>query len=239
MKTTSKKAQFLRGMQAGIPVVLGFIPVGIAYAIMARQAGLSVPETCGMSVMVFAGASQMMAAGMYGQGAGMLAIILTTFILNLRHLIMSTCVMNRLKTGSTAARLLAAFGITDESFAIFTTEKEENCTISFLFGLVLVIYLAWNVGTLIGAVTSALLPEILTASLGIALYAMFIGLLFPNLSGNWKLGALVALTALCNTLLSQFLTSSWALILSTLICAFFGTFFVDLSDETETEASHE
>ena len=61
--------QFLRGMQSGVPVILGFIPVGIAYAIMARQAGFSVAQTCFMSLLVFAGASQMMAVGMYAQGA--------------------------------------------------------------------------------------------------------------------------------------------------------------------------
>ena len=91
MKTNAKQ-QFLRGMRAGIPVILGFVPVGIAYAIMARQAGFSNVQTCLMSLSVFAGASQMMATGMYAQGASIFAMILATFILNLRHLIMSTCV---------------------------------------------------------------------------------------------------------------------------------------------------
>lgn len=55
-------------MRAGLPVVLGYIPVGIAYAVMARQAGFSVAETCGMSLLVFAGAAEMMSVGMYAQG---------------------------------------------------------------------------------------------------------------------------------------------------------------------------
>ena len=92
-------------------------------------------------------------------------------------------------------------------------------------------------GTLIGAVASDFLPEILTASLGISLYAMFIGLLIPNLTNNYKLGGLVVLTALCNTLLSQVIDSSWALIISTLLCAFIGVFFVDLDEETEGPAN--
>lgn len=97
MSSKNPKAQYLAGMHAGIPVILGFVPVGIAYAIMARQAGFSVFETVFMSVTVFAGASQMMAVGMYVQGASIAAMILATFILNLRHLIMSTCVVNRIK----------------------------------------------------------------------------------------------------------------------------------------------
>lgn len=238
METKSKKTQFLEGVRAGIPVILGFVPVGIAYAIMARQAGLTVPQTCGMSMMVFAGASQMMAVGMYAQGAGIFAIVLATFILNLRHLIMSTCVMNRMKDGGPVFRLLAAFGVTDESFAIFTTEDRDKCTVSYLLGLIIITYASWNVGTFIGAVASDLLPAIVSASLGIALYAMFLGLLMPNLTHNRRLGALVALTAVCNTVLCQFMASSWALILSTLLCAFVGIFFVELPEDGGEETDH-
>lgn len=227
--------QFLRGMQSGVPVILGFIPVGIAYAIMARQAGFSVAQTCFMSLLVFAGASQMMAVGMYAQGASILAMILATFILNLRHVIMSTCVANRMTTGGLGIRLLSAFGVTDESFAIFTTEKKENCTVMYLLGLILVNYTSWNVGTLIGAIASDFLPAILTASLGISLYAMFIGLLMPNLTNNRKLGLLVILTAVCNTILSQIIASSWSLIVSTLLCAFLGVYFVDLDEVSKKE----
>lgn len=237
MKST-RTQQYLAGMRAGVPVIFGFVPVGIAFAIMARQAGFSALQTCGMSLCVFAGASQMMAAGMYGQGGGLLAIIFATFILNLRHLIMSTCVMNRMRDGSPAARLLAAFGVTDESFALFTTEKEENCFIFYFLGMITVTYSSWNAGTLIGAVASDFLPAIVTASLGIALYAMFIGLLVPSLPGNGKLAVLVLLTAVCNTLLNQVMASSWALIASTLVCALIGTFFVDLEDDTQKEVPH-
>lgn len=60
----TKKQQFLAGLHAGIPIIIGFIPIGIAFAIMARQAGFTVLQTTGMSITVFAGASQMMAAGM-------------------------------------------------------------------------------------------------------------------------------------------------------------------------------
>ena len=234
MKTNAKQ-QFIRGMRAGIPVILGFVPVGIAYAIMAKQAGFTNLQTCLMSLSVFAGASQMMATGMFAQGASIFAMVLATFILNLRHLIMSTCVINRMKTGGIGIRLLAAFGITDESFAIFTTEKEENCTVMFLLGLVLVNYSSWNIGTLLGTIVSDFLPEILTASLGISLYAMFLGLLMPNLTNNRRLGVLVIFTAICNTILNQLVASSWALIISTLFCAFIGVFFVDLEEETSNE----
>ena len=81
----SKRKDYILGLKTALPVILGFIPVGIAYAIMARQAGLSIFETCLMSITVFAGASQMMAAGMIGTNATFITIIIATFILNLRH----------------------------------------------------------------------------------------------------------------------------------------------------------
>ena len=230
--------QYLAGVRSGISVVLGFIPGAIAYAIMARQAGFTVAQTCGMSLAVFAGASQMMAIGMYAQGAGIIAIVIATFVLNLRHLIMSLCVTTRMKPTSVKAKLLAAFGVTDESFAIFTTEREEHCTVQYFLGLITMTYASWVIGTLIGAVASDFLPPIITASLGISIYAMFISILVPSLPGNWRLGMLVVLTAVCNALLTQFIPSSWALILSTLLCAFIGLFFVD-PDASKKEELHD
>lgn len=226
-----KKRQYLLGLKAGVPVMLGFIPVGIAYALMARQGGFSVLQTCLMSLSVFAGASQMMAAGMYGQGAGMAAIILTTFILNLRHIIMSICVAERMGKASLPARFVAAFGVTDESFAIFTTVKKENCTLWFFLGIITVTYSSWNVGTLIGAVFSDLLPAVLTVALKVSLYAMFTALLVPGIKGNIKLAALVVLTAVLNTVLSLVVDSGWAIIISTIACAFIGVFFVELKED--------
>jgi 4-azaleucine resistance transporter AzlC len=222
-------------LKAGIPVILGFVPVGIAYAIMAGQAGFTPVQTVLMSLTVFAGASQMMACGMIMQGAGLIAIILATFILNLRHLIMSTCVFERMQDSPAGLRLLAAFGVTDEGFAIFTTEKKENDTVWFYLGLVLVTYVSWFAGSAIGALTSEVLPPMISASLGVALYAMFIGLLVPNLKGNMRLAVLAAVTACLNTVLTRLMAPSWALIVSTLVCAAAGTFFVDLQEDKRDE----
>lgn len=231
-----RKQQYLAGLRAGVPVVLGYVPVGIAYAIMARQAGLSVFETVFMSATVFAGASQMMAAGMFAQGAGIAAMIVATFILNLRHLIMSTCVFSRMKNAKLKTRLLAAFGVTDEAFAVYTTESTEHANAPFFLGLITATYSSWVGGSAVGAVAALLLPEILSASLGVALYAMFLGLLTPSVKRNARLVLLVALTAAVNSVLSLFIASSWALILSTLLCAGAGVFFVD-PDAKEGESN--
>ncbi len=228
----NKKEQFIRGIKLAIPVMLGFIPVGIAYAIMANQASFSILETVLMSIGVFAGASQMMAVGMYAQGASLIAIIFTTFILNLRHLIMSTCVVNKMKNVKIFTKFLAMFGVTDETFAIYASRKEDAGIWTF-FGLFLGSYLSWLVGSIIGAIASNFLPTIVMASFGIALYAMFIGILMPNLTKNLKLTILIIITAGLNWILSIWIDSSWALIISTLVCAFIGVFFVDLQEKQD------
>ena len=110
----TKKEEWLAGTRSAVPIMLGYVPVGIAYGVMAR---LNTWQTVLMSLTVYGGASEMMAAGMVAQGAA----VLTTFILNLRHIIMSTCVFNQMQGGRLPVRMLAAFGVTDETFAVYTT----------------------------------------------------------------------------------------------------------------------
>ncbi len=222
----SHSQNYLSGLRAGVPVVLGYVPVAVAYAVMARQAGFSGLETISMSLFVFAGASQMIAAGMYAQGAGIVAIILATFILNLRHLIMSTCVINRMKKDSTAVKLASAVAVTDESFALFTTADEAHSSGWYYLGLITMTYSSWVLGTVLGVAVPDFLPPLLKASLAVSLYAMFLGILIPGLRGKLRLVLLVAATAACNSLLSLLLPSSWSLIVSTLLCAAVGSFFV-------------
>jgi 4-azaleucine resistance transporter AzlC len=225
--TKIKRMEFIAGLKVALPVILGFVPVGIAYAVMAGQAGMNVRQTILMSVFVFAGASQMMAAGMLGAGANPAAIVLTTFILNLRHVIMSACVFNRMKPAGLKARLLASFGITDESFAMFTTAEAGHESIWYFFGMLTVTYSSWIAGSAVGALVTGILPEIINDGLGIALYAMFIALLIPNIKQNLKLALTVGLTALINLFARLVIPASWALIVATLVGAAAGVWLTD------------
>ena len=107
-----KLKSYLYGMKKAIPVLIGFLPVAITYAIMATNAGMSAAETVGMSAAVFAGASQIMAAEMLAGGAGYLPIILSTLVLNLRHIIMSTCVFRKMKCKNPLLLLLSGVMLT-------------------------------------------------------------------------------------------------------------------------------
>ena len=220
-----------------VPVMLGFIPVAIAFAIMAGAAGLNGGESVAMSVMVFAGASQMMAVGMIAEGAGYLAIIIATFIMNFRHFIMSTCVFRRMKNTGITSKLLCSFGVTDESFAIFTTSPKEICNKWYFAGVFVGTYSSWIIGTFIGTLANNVLPLTVSNSLGIALYAMFIALLVPSIKGNVRLLFVVIITALMNWGLQYLIDPSWALIVSTLVGAGVGVFVVEDEEPSKEEVA--
>jgi 4-azaleucine resistance transporter AzlC len=227
----ASREQYLLGVKAALPVILGILPVAIAFAVLSEHSGLNVMETILMSVMVFAGASQIMALGMFITGAGFLPIIIATFILNFRHVIMGACVMNRMQATPMWKKIILCFGVTDESFAIFTTMEEKNSTASYFAGLISITYSTWVLGTVLGCAATQFLPALVSHSLGIALPAMFIGLVIPNVKKNLQLGFLVIMTALLNIAFGKVMPASWAIISATLLGAFLGSFFVRESSE--------
>lgn len=228
---------YFYGVRKGIPVLIGFLPVAISYAIAATAGGMSAGETVGMSAAVFAGASQIMAAEMIATGAEGLAIIMATLTLNLRHIIMSSCVFKKLKTNNWLVRILIAFGVTDETFAIFTTEDDERSDGSFMLGLISISYGSWVIGAVIGVILQRAMPESLSQSFGIALYALFLALIVPDIKKSIKLFLSVLLTVGINIGLCYVLDKSWSIIIATLIGAAIGTLlFEGLPSKTVKEA---
>jgi len=169
--------QFKAGVKAALPIVLGYLPVGMAFGVLARKAGLTTIEAGSMSLLVYAGASQFIAVEMISKGMVWFPIVLTTFLINLRHLLMSSTLSlyfngNRIQTlGLLSAQL------TDESFAVAmsNTSKIENRT-GYLFGLQVTSHIAWITGSVGGALFGGLIDH---KSYGIpfALPALFICLL--------------------------------------------------------------
>lgn len=225
------KKDFLEGMKAAIPIILGYIPVGIAYGMMAKASGLTFMEALSFSLFVYAGAAQMASVTMLEQNIAFVTIVLTVFILNLRHIIMSTCIMEKLDKTKLSMRLLLAFGITDEVFALSMTDrKRQTLTPSYFAGIALSSYIAWNIGSILGILFSSILPEIVSKSLGVSLYAMFIGLLVPNMKKSKHIVYVVLMTMILNVILNLFFSSSVSMIVSTLLGASIGMKFVKKED---------
>lgn len=218
---------FWQGVKTGIPIVLGYIPIGIAYGIMARQAGLNMTETVGMSVLVYAGAAQMAGAQMIAAHTTMIAIVLTTFMMNLRHIMMTTCVMEKIEDTPTWKRVLLSFLVTDESFAVYTTDSQAKPTGIFFFGLAVSAYLSWILASAIGGISAHILPDWASAGMSISLYAMFVALLVPGCVGHHKLLTVVGATAVFSLLFSAFLSSGLAMVATTLCGAGVGVMVME------------
>lgn len=216
---------FLQGLKDGIPPCFGVAPVGISIGIMAVQAGLSSFESILMSMAVYAGASQMMGINLIAQGASFSTIILGTFLINLRHLIMSSSIMQYFKDESLGKRLLASYGLVDESFAIFSLSHEKSY--AYFLGINTMIYITFVVMTILGATLNALLPAMISNSFAIALYAAFLGILIPGVRGRRPLVIVVVFTAILNYLLHLFLSLSWSIIISMAVGAYIGVLLLE------------
>lgn len=226
---------FLMGIKSSIPACLGVIPVGISIGLLAMQAGLSGLEAILMSVMVMAGSSQLMAISMISQEAAFSAIILGTFFINLRHIVMSSSAMRRVKGTTLWQRLIGAFALCDESFAIYSLSDDDSYP--FLLGTNTALYVSFVGSTIIGTLMTSVLPQIVIDSFGVAFYAAFLGLLIPSIKKSGKLIILVLLTAILNWIFQQLIPASWAVILSMMLGAFIGVFFVDdIAPNEEQEA---
>ncbi|MDQ0339594.1 4-azaleucine resistance transporter AzlC [Caldalkalibacillus uzonensis] len=234
-------AQFIQGAKLAFPIVIGYIPIAISYGVIALESGLSLFHTVAMSVFIYAGASQFMAVNMLGLGAGALELIFATFVLNLRHFVMSLFLMHRLRHLPQRWRGILSYGITDESFAVasFKTESGEkdgsenndygfqgkDHLSSYMFlGLFLTAYLAWIGGTLLGGLFYMFIPPAIGASMAIALYAMFIGLLIPAIRRSLSAGVIAVISAIFCTLFTVGLElpSGWGIVLATLMASLAG-----------------
>jgi 4-azaleucine resistance transporter AzlC len=225
---------FKTGVKAGFPIVIGYFPIGLAFGILSKTTGITLLESIMFSSIVYAGASQFMALTLIAAGTGPLGIILTTFLVNFRHFLMSASLSGKLQDKKTPLIPLIAFGITDETFSVASFSKEKLSP-GFMMGLGIAAYSSWNFGTAMGFLIGSTLPESIQASMGIALYAMFIALLTPMAKKSIKVASLAILSGIVNTLLKFFtsLPPGWGIIIAISLVSVFGIF---MFDEKEAES---
>lgn len=175
---------FPEGLRASVPVVVGYIPAAVAFGVAARGAGLSTAETLLMSLIVFSGASQFAIAGLVSAGASWLVMAAVSLVLGVRHVLYGPSLAPYLRRLGKGGAAVAAFGLTDEVFAVASVELSRERTSGANFGRLLGLgagaYLSWAVGTWVGAAVGTAvvgaLPS-LAPALSFALPALFVALL--------------------------------------------------------------
>ena len=124
-KTRKHLPSWLNGLVQALPIVLGYVPVGFAYGVLAQKAGLSTLMTLLMSVIVFAGSAQLIAVGLFSAGMDPLSIILTTFVVNLRHMLFSAALSPKMGSWRNPGLAGFAFELPDGTFALHATRMAD------------------------------------------------------------------------------------------------------------------
>ncbi|MBS4188803.1 AzlC family ABC transporter permease [Bacillus sp. FJAT-49705] len=214
------QSEFRKGFQSGVSIAIGYAPVALTFGLLAKTTGLSFGETVLMSLIVYAGASQYISLSLLTLGTGIFEIILTTFIVNIRHFLMSAALNEKCEEDQLVNKAVYSFGITDETFSV-AAMRDDTVTTGYMFGLNLISYMSWVICSGIGFLLGASLPQTLQESMSIALYAMFIGLLVPSMKKSVKVVCLAALAACFNTIfsLTNALSTGWAIVIATLLSA--------------------
>ncbi|MFK7891670.1 MAG: AzlC family ABC transporter permease [Granulosicoccus sp.] len=184
MKTT-RYSEFWAGARDSVPVIVGAIPFGILFGALAVNAGLSVAAAMGMSLLVFAGSAQFVAAGLVAQGTAVLVIVFTTFVINLRHALYSASLGPYLSDKPHRWLMPLGFFLTDETYAVVVqrySRPEHSAYIHwYQLGSSLAMYVNWQVCTVIGIIAGTQLTHLTEWGLEFAMVATFIGIVVPML----------------------------------------------------------
>lgn len=210
-------------LQDCLPMSAGLIPFGLTCGIMGRTAGLSTFEITLMSAAVFAGASQFIAIGMLSSGvASWGLIVLTTFLVNLRHLLMGASLAPYLLKLPQPLQYLLAFGMVDESYALTISRIErKGYDVNYNIGVSSLIYTIWLLATFLGALFYHSIPDPLEWGIDFALPATFMVLLIPRLANRTAL--IVSLvSAVCAVLGALYLPGSWYIIVAAVAATLVG-----------------
>ncbi len=220
--------------KSGIPIFIGYVPAAIAFGILSKGCGITLLESFLFSAVVFAGASQFIALNLLMTGMGPGGIILTTLLVNFRHFLMSAYLSTRIGKMARRYKFMMAFGVTDEVFSVLSFQK-GRLSKPFIFILEISAYSGWVSGTMTGYILGGFLPEILTKSMGVALYALLLAMLLPEIKRSVKALILTIGSGLLNTILIKldFLPNGWTIIVCILVIALAGSFFI--VDEVQEE----
>ena len=196
--------ELIAGMRDTFPLMLGAFPFGMIYGTLAVTVGLSKGATMAMSAFVFAGSSQFIAVGLVAAQAPVAIIILTTFIVNLRHMLYSATLLPFLKSLPRKWRVALAFWLTDETFAVSVHRYHRMGSLDFAhwyqLGSSIAMYINWQIWCFVGMVLGDRIPDASNWGLDVAMPVTFIAMIIPFVK-SWPLGICV-LTAGAASLLT-------------------------------------
>ena len=230
-KFSSEYHEFFLGVKNTIPLMVGVIPFGLACGIMAFRSGLSPLEATSMSLLVFAGSAQFIAIDMLHSGAGMLMIVFSTFLINLRHLLMGLSLSEYLSKQKDSRLYALAFGLTDEAYASTITHYHTNDSKDgnplFLLGSSIGLYIFWVLSTLFGALLGNYIGDPIAWGLDFTMTATFLSILVPQVR-NLRMFVIVLISGSTALAAYMFIPGKWYIIIATICAVILGTILESL-----------
>ena len=183
----SRRSELWGGVRAQLPILLGTSPFGLIYGILAMKNDLPVAVALGMSMFVFAGSAQFIAAPLFGGGTPGIMIVMTTFVVNLRHMLYSASVAPYVRHLSRAWKYVLAFLLTDEAYAVTITHYEGGSPAEtrhthkhwYFLGAGMTLWVSWQISTMVGIFVGTQVPD--SWALDFTLALTFIALVIPVL----------------------------------------------------------
>lgn len=229
---------FSRGLRSGVAIALGYLSVSFGFGIAAVNKGLTPFWAVMISLTNLTSAGQVAGLDVIVAGGSLVEMALTQLTINLRYFLMSLALSQKLDSRfALPHRFLGAFGITDEIFGVASAEP-GRITPRYLYGLILLPFLGWSLGTLLGAVAGNILPDSVKYALGIAIYGMFVAIVLPPAKKNHGIQLAAGLAAALSLVIScvplfAFITSGFAIILCALVASALAAYFFPVKDEED------
>lgn len=218
------KKSIKNGFKDAFPIVLGYLPIGMAFGMLAVKKGLTALQTTAMSIFVFAGSAQLVSIEMIDVGAGAAAVIAMTFLVNLRHLLLSASLSLHLRNLPAYYYPFLGFIITDESFAVASAKIDNHKDKKWYFlSLGLTAYSGWVFSSGLGAFLTEYIPFNTGGGLDFVLPAMFIVLLVMQISSRVEV-ITAAAAGILSLVFALTIDGSWNIILATVAAAFLGVY---------------
>lgn len=232
------KSNFLKGIYHGIPIALGYLSVSFGFGILAVKSGLSILSAAVISITNLTSAGQVAGVGIIAAGGAIMEMILTQLIINIRYALMALSLSQKLDSSfTTSKRLIASYGITDEIFAVASSQP-NLITPAYMYGLIAISFIGWTSGTIIGAVAGEFLPVSITNAMGIVLYGMFLAIIIPPARKERSVLFVVAVAAGLSVMFKYLLpalSSGFAIIISALVASALGALLFPVEDKEAEE----